>query len=166
MTKDEAIAITGGLSQTSKMPCKSFSTPTLACVTGYKLAQVPGTVCSNCYAAKGHYKLYANNIEPAQHARLDALLNADINLWAPAMALLIGKDPHFRWFDSGDLPSMEALVRITIVCRFTPDTLHWLPTREVKFVREFLKIGLMLPPNLVIRISATYPDEPVNLPSP
>jgi len=166
MTKDEAIAITGGLSQTSKMPCKSFSTPTLACVTGYKLAQVPGTVCSNCYAAKGHYKLYANNIEPAQHARLDALLNADINLWAPAMALLIGKDPHFRWFDSGDLPSMEALVRICVVCRFTPATLHWLPTREFRFVREFLKIGLMLPPNLVIRISATYPDEPVKLPSP
>ena len=166
MTKDEANAITGGLTQTSKMPCKSFSTPTLACVTGYKLAQVPGTVCSKCYATRGHYKMWANTIEPAQHARLDALLNADVGLWAPAMALLIGKDPHFRWFDSGDLPGVDALVRITIVCRFTPATQHWLPTREVGFVHEYLKLGLIIPSNLVIRISATYPDEPVRMPKP
>lgn len=167
MTKDEAIAITGGLSQTSKMPCKSFSTPTLACVTGYKLAQVPGTVCSKCYACKGNYAKYANNIEPKQHARLDALLNADINLWAPAMALLIGKDPHFRWFDSGDLPGVAALRRICYVCDFTPWTQHWLPTREVGFVRQWFKESLVpIPKNLTIRISATYPDVPVKIPVP
>ncbi len=162
MTKDEAIAITGGLSQTSKMPCKSFSTPTLACVTGYKLAQVPGTVCSKCYATRGHYKMYANNIEPAQHARLDAMLHTDKPVWVQAMALLIGKDPHFRWFDSGDIPSINALWRIVHVCMLTPDTKHWLPTREVMFVRSFLREH-KLPPNLTIRISATYPDVPVKL---
>lgn len=162
MTKDEAIAITGGLTQTSKMPCKSFSTPTLACNTGYKLAQVPGTVCSNCYAAKGHYKLWANTIEPKQHERLDALLNTEAVAWGKAMAVLIGKDPHFRWFDSGDIPSLDALNKIVGVCRVTPNTQHWLPTREVGFVRSFLR-GQNLPPNLVIRISATYPDVPVKL---
>lgn len=165
MTKDEAVAITGGLTQTSKMPCKSFSTPTLACVTGYKLAQVPGTVCSKCYANRGHYKMWANTIEPKQHARLDAMLTVDPFVWARAMAVLIGKDPHFRWFDSGDLPGVAALRRICYVCGLTPNTRHWLPTREVGFVREYLKHWVM-PSNITIRISATYPDVPVKLPSP
>ena len=163
MTKDEAIAITGGLTQTSKMPCKSFSTPTLACVTGYKLAQVPGTVCSKCYATRGHYKMWANTIEPAQHARLDALLNEGPGVWAAAMATLIGRDPHFRWFDSGDLPSKDALSRIAAVCWLTPGTQHWLPTREVGFVQQWLKLSLVFPSNLTIRISATYPDKPVKV---
>lgn len=164
MTKDEAITITGGLTQTSKMPCKSFSTPTLACVTGYKLAQVPGTVCSKCYACRGHYRTFANTIEPMQHARLDAMLYVDSVLWAQAMALLIGDAPHFRWFDSGDLPGVPALRRICYACELTPRTQHWLPTREVGFVRLFLR-ERALPPNLVIRISATYPDVPVKVPS-
>lgn len=163
MTKDEATAITGGLTQTSKMPCKSFSTPTLACVTGYKLAQVPGTVCSKCYACRGNYAKYANNVEPAQHARLDALLNEDFELWCGAMAKLIGFDPHHRWFDSGDLPSIDALVRIARVCELTPWTEHWLPTREVGFVQGYFLAHFNLPENLTIRISATYPDVPVKV---
>lgn len=164
MTKDEAVAITGGLSQTSKMPCRSFSIPTLACVTGFKLSQIAGTVCSKCYANRGHYKMWANRIEPMQHARLDALMNEDRTRWMQAMALLIGRDPHFRWFDSGDIPSLDALYRIVDVCRMTPKTQHWLPTREVGLVKAWLYMHSALPPNLVIRISATYPDVPVKVP--
>ena len=163
MTKDEAIAITGGLSQTSKMPCKSFSTPTLACVTGYKLAQVPGTVCSKCYAQKGLYHAYANTIEPAQHARLDALLTAPAGVWEAAMAALMSNDPYFRWWDSGDVPSTRALLRVARVCDMTPDTQHWLPTREWGFVHHFLK-ERSVPVNLNIRMSANFPDTPVKIP--
>jgi len=160
MTKDEANAITGGLTQTSKMPCKSFSTPTLACVTGYKLAQVPGTVCSKCYAQKGFYRTYANTIEPAQHARLDALLTAPAGVWEAAMAALMSNDPYFRWWDSGDVPSTRALLRVAKVCDMTPDTQHWLPTREWGFVHHFLK-ERSVPVNLNIRMSANFPDTPV-----
>lgn len=162
MTKDEANAITGGLSQTSKMPCKSFSTPTLACVTGYKLAQVPGTVCSDCYAQKGFYRAYANTIEPAQHARLDALLNESAGLWEEAMATLIGNDPHFRWFDSGDIPSFSALLRIIWVCALTPNTQHWLVTREYAMVKQYVK-EYPVPVNVTVRLSAAYPDMPLRL---
>jgi len=162
MNKQEATAITGGLTQTSKMPCKSFSTPTLACVTGYKLAQVPGTVCSDCYAQKGFYRAYANTIEPAQHARLDALLNEDAYTWERAMATLIGNDPYFRWFDSGDIPSVEALHKIMLVCVLTPATKHWLVTREYAMVKQYLKKHPVAS-NVTVRLSAAYPDKPMRL---
>ena len=160
MLKREAAAITGGLTQTSKMPCKSYSLPTLACNTGYKLAQIEGTICSKCYADRGFYAMYRATIEPAQMARLSSL---DDPLWEDAMVTLIGADSHFRWHDSGDIQSVEHLHRIAQVCLRTPNTTHWLPTREPGFVAAYVQAGHPLPPNLIIRISATYPDQPVKL---
>jgi hypothetical protein len=144
-TKREASAITGGATQTSKMPCKSYSLPTAACQTGWQMAQVEGSICSKCYAQKGFYSLYAATVEPAQHARLVAL---DDPLWVDAMATLIGADKYFRWHDSGDIQSLEHLQKIADVCDQTP----------------FLATGRKLPGNLVIRLSAMYPDTPVIIP--
>ena len=163
MLKRHAEEITGGLTQTSKMPCLSNSLPTLACHTGYKLAQTPGTICSNCYADKGFYALFASTIEPAQMARLAAL---DDPLWTDGMVRLITGHDYFRWHDSGDLQSVAHLERIVEVCQRTPQTQHWLPTREVGMLTQFVrKHGRnAVPPNLTIRLSATYPDQPVRLP--
>ena len=52
MLKKEAKEITGGLSKPSKMPGPSYNLPAAACITGAKLAKVPGTVCYGCYALK------------------------------------------------------------------------------------------------------------------
>ena len=104
MLKSEAATVCGGLSQTSKMPCKSYSLPTEACHTGFRMAQIKGSICASCYADKGNYARYANNIKPAQFARLDSLSDP---YWIHAMANLIGNDPYFRWHDSGDLQSLE-----------------------------------------------------------
>ena len=175
MRKWEADAIHGGLTKTSKMPCKSLSTPTALCVTGFKMAEIPGSICSDCYAMKGNYHMYANNIEPAQHARYEAMLS-DPN-WVLAVATSLGytplnpehnkPDPEFRWFDSGDIPSLYALERIVEVCRATPLTLHWLPTREYGMVKDYIaKHGPdAIPDNLIIRLSAMYPDRPVVVPA-
>jgi hypothetical protein len=164
LRKIDAEEITGGLTQTSKMPCPSISLPTLACHTGFKLAQIPGTICSKCYANKGFYKMYEATIEPAQMARLAAL---DDPLWTEGMVRLILGHDYFRWHDSGDLQSLAHLELIAEVCRRTPETQHWLPTREtgmlLAFVRKHGKHAL--PPNLTIRLSAIYPDVPVHLPS-
>ena len=43
------------LSNTSKMPCKSWGIPASSCKTGAKLRKVKGSVCSGCYAHKGAY---------------------------------------------------------------------------------------------------------------
>jgi hypothetical protein len=63
-----------------------------------------------------------------------------------------------RWHDSGDLQSLEHLIRIVVVCQMTPRIQHWLPTREVGIVAQFLKGGGTFPANLCVRLSATMVD--------
>lgn len=169
MPKSTAKAIHGGLTQTTKMPCKSYSLPTIACRTGFKMAQIAGSICASCYANKGFYSMYAKTIEPAQHARLDSILaltDEDARaLWLSAMVSSIGQDRYFRWHDSGDLQSLEHLELIADVCKATPDCQHWLPTREYAIVKSYIAKHGAIPANLVIRLSAMYPDRPVTIPA-
>jgi hypothetical protein len=159
-TKAAAQAIAGGCTQTSKMPCESYSLPTAACKTGAKLAQIEGSICSECYANKGFYKMYAKQILPAQQIRLESIKN---EAWVPAMIKLIGKASHFRWHDSGDLQSLEHLEKIAAIAQAMPDTLFWLPTREYGIVKTFAA-AQAIPKNLIIRLSAMYFDKPVTVP--
>lgn len=161
MTKKEAGLVAGSVTQTTKMPCKSYSLPTAACITGYRMAKIPGSICSSCYANKGNYALYANNIEPAQHARLASLSDP---LWISAMVSHIGLDPFFRWHDSGDLQGLWHLENIARVAEQTPKTRHWLPTREYSIVKAYIDKHGKLPDNLIIRLSAMYVDKPVIVP--
>ena len=161
MNKQQATMITGGLTATSKMPCKSYSLPTIACRTGYKMAQIKGSICSQCYAIKGFYSMYANTIEPAQHARLESISDP---MWIDAMVTLIGSDQFFRWHDSGDIQSVDHLAKIAQICELTPNTKHWLPTREYGIVREYTAKH-KLPKNLIIRLSAMFADQPVKVPA-
>jgi hypothetical protein len=163
MTKTQAATVCGTLTSTSKMPCKSYSLPTEACITGFKMAQIAGSICSMCYADKGFYKMYANNIKPAQFARLDSILGAH---WVSGMVSHIGNDAYFRWHDSGDLQSLEHFEKIVAVCAATSKTSHWLPTREYGIIKAFIeKNGKnAIPHNLTVRLSAMYPDKPVTVP--
>ena len=104
MRKLEASLVAGSVTQTTKMPCKSYSLPTVACITGFKMSKIAGSICSTCYANKGNYMMYANNIEPAQHARLDSLSDP---LWVDAMVSHIGNDSYFRWHDDGGYGTLD-----------------------------------------------------------
>lgn len=161
MSKKDAAIVCGSLTQTSKMPCKSYSLPTEACQTGFKMAQIAGSICSDCYADKGFYAMYAKSIKPAQHARLVALEDP---YWVSGMVALIGKDAYFRWHDSGDLQGLHHLEMIAEVARLTPSCQHWLPTREYAMVKDYVNKHGAIPVNLVVRLSAMYPDKPVNIP--
>ena len=55
----DALQAVGGLGKPSKMPWWSWSISATECITGSKLAEVEGTVCSGCYALKGNYR-FAN----------------------------------------------------------------------------------------------------------
>jgi hypothetical protein len=161
MNKAQAHQIHGGLTQTTKMPCQSYSLPTIACVTGFKMREIAGSICASCYADKGNYRKYANNIEPAQHARL---VSIDDPLWVDAMVVSIGTDAYFRWHDSGDIQSIEHLEKIAEVARRTPHCMHWLPTREYGIVSAFTA-QYDIPDNLIIRLSAMFTDKPVIVPA-
>ena len=152
MNKKEAIKITGGLSKPSKMPGPAFNLPAQACITGSKLVKIPGSVCSGCYALKGRYRF--PNVKEALTRRLEGLAHPE---WIPAMVVLIDQTPWFRWHDSGDLQGVQHLKNIFEVCKLTPDTQHWLPTREAKFLPLSTD---SIPKNLIIRLSGHKIDKP------
>ena len=152
MLKKEARKITGGLSKPSKMPGPAHNLPAVACKTGAKLVQIPGSVCAGCYALKGRYRF--KNVQAALSRRLQALQDP---LWVDAMVTLIKDQDWFRWHDSGDIQSLKHLENIFKVCKQTPETSHWMPTREVKFLKDI--DPATVPTNLIIRISSHMIDQ-------
>ena len=151
MLKKEARKITGGLSAPSKMPGPAFNLPAVNCITGAKLVKVPGSVCAGCYALKGRYRF--PNVQAALNRRLKSLDHPD---WIRAMVVLIDDAPWFRWHDSGDLQGPAHLKKIFEVCKLTPNTRHWLPTRETGMLK--LMDPDIIPPNLIIRLSGHMID--------
>ena len=158
----EALANVGGLSEPSKMPCFGYSIPADTCNIGSKLRKVPNSICSTCYALKGNYRY--PKVKSALYNRLDTMKNR--SLWIESMVFLINKRKmnHFRWHDSGDLQSPDHFKMIIEVCKQTPSTRHWLPTRESKIVVDAIKragkwFKLVIPDNLTIRLSAMSFDK-------
>lgn len=149
----------GGISTTSKMPCPSYGISAAQCITGERLAKIPGTICFTCYAKKGMYGDWNKNVSTA-HARRLATLERP--LWADAFIFLINRKglKYFRWHDSGDLQSFQHLLNIVRIAEGCPDTRFWLPTREKKFVRMYQQSFGDFPKNLVVRISAVSVDSP------
>ena len=149
MNTKEASKIVGKLSKTSKMPCHSYNLPATKCITGSKMAKIKGTTCYDCYALKGMYNFPV--VKNAMLRRHKAINHPE---WVFAMSVLINckKSKYFRWHDSGDIQSIEHLQKIFEVCKATPNTIHWLPTREAQILKQVDEKDV--PDNLVIRLSA------------
>ena len=148
----------GGLSNTSKMPCPSYGLNTDNCITGSKMKMIDNTVCSICYVDNGFATIYPC-VKIAQNNRL-ALYNANPELWIKSFSFILNKrnSEFFRWFDSGDLQSVKMLKDIVSICKKTPNCKHWLPTKEPKYVSEYIRQYGQLPANLTIRLSAVFVD--------
>lgn len=154
MTCALAESIAGKLSQTTKMPCKSYSLPTSACRAGAYLSEIPNSVCSKCYAKKGNYRFN----EKARQARLATLEHPR---WVEAMVHLIRESDtlHFRWHDSGDVQGMGHFLNIIRVAWALPHVKFWLPTQEASLMRVIQSINWHnFPQNLVVRVSSTLID--------
>jgi hypothetical protein len=130
-------AITGSLSKPSKMPGHAYGLPAKECKTGSKLVKIKGSTCHGCYALKGCYVFKV--VQAAQYKRLESIKHPK---WVEAMAAQIGakRNKFFRWHDSGDVQDVEHLSKIFAVCRLTPDTAHWMPTREA-WVKKYLDLA-------------------------
>jgi len=145
MKVKEAKEITGSLTRTSKMPGLSYSLPAWECKTGSKLRKIKNSVCASCYALKGNYTRYPA-IKAAQYVRLEALKD---QRWIAAMVAQVIRQKYFRWHDAGDVQDEAHLQKIFRVCELTPETKHWMPTREA-WIKDHLDSK---PANLVIRFS-------------
>ena len=153
MKVKDALKITDSFTKTKKMPGLSYSLPAWECKTGAKLVKVPGSVCAGCYAMKGNYTRYPA-IKAAQYRRLDAIKHP---LWVEAMAAKIKRQKWFRWHDAGDIQSADHLKKIFEVCKLTPATKHWMPTREAQFLKDVNPEEV--PENLIIRMSSHMIDQ-------
>ena len=142
------------LSNVSKMPGKSISLDAFECKTGSKLAKIEGSVCFDCYARKGMYRM--PNVRNKMVERM-AFFNAIDFVPRMVDELDRTRDPHFRWFDSGDVQNIRMALNIIDVIKATPNKKHWIPTKERKIWLKALKIQ-PLPDNAVLRFSATMVD--------
>ncbi len=60
-----------------------------------------------------------------------------------------------RWFDSGDIVSVDLGQKILEVCSRTPHVKHWIPTRTYKFPKYYEVLeALQALPNVVVRMSS------------
>jgi len=158
MQVGEALQLIGGsLGNVSKMPGRSWSISAHKCITGSKLAKVAGSTCSGCYALRNNYNY--PSVQTAHARRLASIAGPH---WTAAMVFLLlhYKEKYMRWFDSGDLQSVQHLLKICSVAALTPKIKHWLPTRELAIVKAYVASGGSVPANLTIRVSATMVDGP------
>jgi len=141
----------------TKMPGSTFAICAFACVTGSKLAKVKGSICNGCYSIK--LQKLRPSVNKGYKKNLFKWQVSNTSNWIDAMVfqILRAKVKEHRWFDSGDLQSMEMLEAIIKVARKTPKVKHWLPTKEYKIITKYLKTNT-LPANLIVRVSAAMID--------
>lgn len=132
----------------------SFGLDARNCITGSKLRKVKGSVCAKCYAMKGNF-----NFPSVRKNKETNLKHIESEYFVYVMTYQLQDIKYFRWFDSGDLPHLEALKKIVQIAQNTPKTKHWLPTREIKMIQEYLKNN-KFPKNLIVRVSAPMVDGP------
>ena len=118
------------LSKTSKLDgIKSWSLQAIETCPGSVGADgqlVPA--CSGCYATTGMY-----NFPGVKAPRAANKEDWKRDGWVADMVLALAKEKYFRWFDSGDMYSLELARKIYDVMVATPHVKHWLPTRMAKF---------------------------------
>ena len=140
------------LSKTSKLDgILSWSLQALDTCPGSKDSQgdlVPA--CQGCYATTGNYR-FANVKKPREFNREDWKRDS----WVNDMVLALDSSRYFRWFDSGDMYTLQLACKIYEVMKATPWVKHWLPTRMHKFNKYKTIIERMQKlPNVVVRFSS------------
>ena len=143
----------------TKMPGTTFAIDAFACITGSKLAKIAGTPCASCYARK--LQKLRPSVDQGWKDNLSRWNATPRDQWVASMVFQIERynvDGYHRWFDSGDLQSIEMLDAIAEVARLTPKIRYWLPTQERRIVADWLAMGNTLPDNLNVRVSASKLD--------
>jgi len=110
--------------------------------------------CSGCYATGGTYhfpdvkKVRAENKAEWKNANFEQ-----------DFIFALKKQSHFRWFDSGDMYSIELAEKMYNIMVATPGTKHWLPTRMYKFKKFHDILNKMKAlPNVMVRYSSDEID--------
>ena len=136
----------------SKMPGTSFNIDAKRCNVGSKLVKKDNTVCSKCYWLR--IQKFRKNVDKASIENYDKTkyyIENDPDVWIKSMVKQISGQKYHRWFGGGDLINSKMLDCIVEVAKLTPDTKHWIPTKEVNLIRAYKK---KMPTNVVVRVSS------------
>ena len=106
--------------------------------------------CKGCYAVGGNYR-FQNVKDARSHNKRDWKRSE----WVADMIEELDSDRYFRWFDSGDMYSLKLAEKMYEICKATPWTKHWIPTRMHKF-KKFRDVidRLNALDNVVVRLSS------------
>lgn len=140
------------LSKTSKLDgILSWSLQALETCPG-SVAKDGGLVdaCKGCYATTGNYN-YPN-------VKLPRALNKEDwqrSEWVNDMLIALDSSRYFRFFDSGDMYSIDLANKILELCTKATWVKFWIPTRMHKF-NKFKQVidALNALPNVVVRLSS------------
>jgi len=106
--------------------------------------------CSGCYATQGTY-----NFPGTKKVRFDNKQAWQDDGWVDEMVAALKKQSYFRWFDSGDIYSLQLALKMYEVMVKTPHVKHWLPTRMHKFAKYQQVLAKMQAlPNVMVRPSS------------
>ena len=140
------------LSKTSKLDnIMSWSLAALdTCPGSVKADGTLVDACSGCYATTGFYNFggtKALRVDNKQDWKRDGFIGDFI--------AALKKQKYFRWFDSGDLYSVQLAEKIYQIMVNTPQVQHWLPTRMAKFAKYKDILDKMAAlPNVKVRFSS------------
>ena len=148
------------LSKTSKLGTKSWSLQAGIPADGGTCFGAIGAdgdyvkACSGCYARSGMY-----HFGSVKAVRADNKADWQRDGWTNDMVKALSKDTHFRWFDSGDMYSLELAEKMLAIMTATPNTKHWLPTRMYKFPKfQAVLKAMQALPNVMVRYSSDAVD--------
>jgi hypothetical protein len=106
--------------------------------------------CQGCYATTGNYRF--PNVKAPRDFNKQDWQRID---WVEDMVKALDSSRYFRWFDSGDMYSVDLAEKIYQVMKLTPWVKHWLPTRMYKFTKYDTVINRMMKlDNVVVRLSS------------
>lgn len=160
-TLKSARAVVGLVSsENSKLECANFSFNTISCKKGMQLKDINNSICSLCYSSviekrwtnvrkswDNNYKLYLKSKDLRDSWITNFLFLLD-------KAVIKTKNPnYFRWFPSGDIPSIDFLERMVTIANERPKIKFWAPTKQIDIVSEYIAFK-PLPKNLNIRVSS------------
>lgn len=110
--------------------------------------------CKGCYATTGNYR-FSNVKAPREFNKKDWQRDS----WVSDMLIALDSSRYFRFFDSGDIYTVELAEKILELCTKANWVKFWIPTRMHKFKKynEVLS-KLEALPNVVLRKSSDAVD--------
>ena len=145
------------LSNTSKMPGKSWELPAVLSCPGAVVA--PGSICAKCYGKRGHYP--CPNVKNALLRRWQWFKDCSDDEFHEAMVEALDNERWFRVNSNGDFPNVGAIYRWVRLATALPHVHFWVATRTWHLPWMLTALRKLADcPNVTVRPSSLFFNAP------